>query len=874
MRGKIVYLIFLLLTLISFASCNNSDDEIPKVSTVLDPDSNDLGGSTGSTIAGFGTLSGALNTNALIASGADIIVEGHPEYNTTADSSGEFVISNMLPGTYTIYAISDDASKAAQFYEIVVPADSETALPATLLTDPGSISGSVEILNNPNNVTIDGISVYIPGTSFSATTDGGGNFSMTGVPAGSYDSVAFSKSGLSNSSVGNITVSSGANNALGLVYMALSTGPSGEITDLLDGSNNPIATMTTSHGTVAVISNNTVKIDMKYDTRAVLMKVAHESSFLNVDWEPISTSYDFSLAANTSANTYYSTDGLKNVYLKFADLNGLESSVYQLQFVIDTQNPTMTSVKILHGWSTTASIDVLVDIVASDLGTGIKEVMISNVSSAFTNGESWQAYSSQINSWDLVDPGTLGPKNIYLKIRDYLDNESIYLAETSNDEIVLSSVTTVYPGTYEDIVTFEFRHQPFHLDGHIIFSNEVIIEPGSTLVFNNGTTGEFDFFGKVTANATNGNEITIEANVCNSVPDLELDDAPSGTTHIFNEVIFKNVSLNVNGASITNSNFDGACGGTNTGSVNKDGYDSLLIDSCSYTDWGKVLVPYGGIGSITISNSSGSVASVISHNGATLSYGTDTVFTNNNFDIKDFIINFMWIGEGDIISSASSNNTFNLTEVKTGLIYIQNSSVARTINLYNFTVTESVAGNCSNFIDLDSFTTLNLSGVTVTCTDLIYDAAGTVNFSDSTINVREALVNSSIGIETDVNVDNSTITCANSSGVPCDFLFEDHGMNTTETTDSISITNSTINCFEAGNCRGFVYTASGLHTANFNINLDGNTWIGKARPADFKTNIINATTGGVNDPTTDDPSFVRLFEYMENGVVGTWNVTP
>jgi hypothetical protein len=158
------------------------------------------------------------------------------------------------------------------------------------------------------------------------------------MPEGEYDVIRFEKSGLTSSEILDVVVTSGNTMDIGTIVMSLSTGPSGAVSNL----NNAVSYKIDGED-IDVLTDDIVQIDLVYDTRAVLMKIAHESSFLNVDWVPVDSSYLFTAATNSSAINYFSTDGRKAVYVKFADINSLESSLYFHEFFIDTEKPTETS---------------------------------------------------------------------------------------------------------------------------------------------------------------------------------------------------------------------------------------------------------------------------------------------------------------------------------------------------------------------------------------------------------------------------------------------------------------------------------------------------------------------------------------------------
>lgn len=538
-------------------------------------------------IAGLGQLSGALvmdssGTN-VAAANATIEVASHPEYNTTADADGNFEISNMLPGTYTVYAattlssaltgrlvVNSADARAAQFKDVVVSASDSTELSSsTVLTEPGTISGTVILLNNPNNVELVGIQVYVPGTSFSATTDTNGDFTLSSIPAGTYDTLRFDKSGLTSSEVEDVVITSGQNTSVGTIYMSLSTGPSGEISSISNTNSVSI-----SGSTKTVLSSNTVTVNLKYDTRAVLMKLAHESSFLNVDWVPVASTYTFTSSNNASATTNYSSDGTKYVYVKFADINGLESSVYYKEFVIDADSPSVTSFKIMDDWDTVSSsaTNVYMSISASDSGTGVSKMMFSN-SSDFSTNSGWLDYATSYDGWVLS--GTSATNTVYVKVKDYLGREST----SSSDAINNTGGYTVIPsGTFTSSLTLKKAQNPFRFEDNLTFEEDLTIEAGITIDLNAATGKTIKVDGRLNANGSSSEPITF-TKTSSGFGGFDLSDS-SADDNILNYInanntIHSSFGIQINGGTISNSTFRNTSGGGTL--ITKTGYKNLMI---------------------------------------------------------------------------------------------------------------------------------------------------------------------------------------------------------------------------------------------------------------------------------------------------------
>ena len=176
------------------------------------------------------------------------------------------------------------------------------------------------------------------------------------------------------------------------------------------------------------------------------MKVSDEPAFLDKEWETVSTSKAWS----------FSSDGSKSLYVKFADLNGLESSPYSVTFTIDTELPQVQNVEILNDWISTSSKEVYVDILSDDTGTGIQSVSFSTVSSEFSNGEVWVNYSASGRYNVNLGDGS-GNKVLHVRVRDFAGRVSL----SSSDSISVGSETLVKPGSYSQNIIFAEQPQVF-----------------------------------------------------------------------------------------------------------------------------------------------------------------------------------------------------------------------------------------------------------------------------------------------------------------------------------------------------------------------------------------------------------------------------
>ncbi|MCL2147210.1 MAG: leucine-rich repeat protein [Synergistaceae bacterium] len=101
---------------------------------------------------------------------------------TETKANGSFLIPNLEAGTYTVYASSKDSLEKSVKVNLNV-IEGETIDAGVLkLTPVGSISGCITLDGNKTGNF--GFLVSVAGTSYMATTDNKGNFTISGIPEG------------------------------------------------------------------------------------------------------------------------------------------------------------------------------------------------------------------------------------------------------------------------------------------------------------------------------------------------------------------------------------------------------------------------------------------------------------------------------------------------------------------------------------------------------------------------------------------------------------------------------------------------------------------------------------------------------------------
>ena len=126
---------------------------------------------------------------------------------TVTAADGTYRFERLEAGTYTVYASSSFSTEKAVCTNVVVRSAETTLAEALNLTATGSISGTVTV--DGSDIENTGFLVFVAGTSYMAVTDAGGNYTISGVPAGSGYMVVAQRNGVIHSLCTDITVSAG-----------------------------------------------------------------------------------------------------------------------------------------------------------------------------------------------------------------------------------------------------------------------------------------------------------------------------------------------------------------------------------------------------------------------------------------------------------------------------------------------------------------------------------------------------------------------------------------------------------------------------------------------------------------------------------------
>lgn len=282
-------------------------------------------------------------------SGATVYAMGQQNNSVTTDSNGNYTlyVNPQLSGSVLTSprlktrlqspAIRKVAAGTATITYYIVVVDSNDShgrmVPVQIVTNQtntastiyinqvGTISGHAYLQGATDN---SGITVYIPGTSFSAITAADGSYTISGVPSGTYNFLRAEKFGTvyHYAILSDITVNSNQDTVVADMLLQATTGAFGSV--LIN--NGALFT-----------NSNTVGLALAPSSDAVLMSVSDNSSFVGAAWESVQASKQFTFTGDYSSNG----GAQANIYVKFAQESGLASEPVTTTIWVDS-NPQAT----------------------------------------------------------------------------------------------------------------------------------------------------------------------------------------------------------------------------------------------------------------------------------------------------------------------------------------------------------------------------------------------------------------------------------------------------------------------------------------------------------------------------------------------------
>lgn len=331
-RGRFLPLLILLALIASACSGGGS------ASTSSSSSSASTLGQGSTTLSGLvGADPGDPSSNNQVG-GATVYIIGQEDKAVYTGSDGSFsltvstqlsnlILAGLRPATapqtkqYGLVVISSEETHGRKT-EVLITEDEDNTAPGLTIAKVGSITGTAYLEGKTDH---SGITVYIPGTSFSAITDSNGDYTISRVPPGTYDFLRAEKFGTvyHYAMSSNVTVASNSEVVVPDMTLMLSVGPFGKVT--INGGTD----FTTS---------STVELQIAAKQNAVLMQISNEPFFFDTNWEPVQAYKQYAFTDDFS-------QGGKSVtaYIHFAEESGLMSAPTSDSIYID---PNPLSAKV------------------------------------------------------------------------------------------------------------------------------------------------------------------------------------------------------------------------------------------------------------------------------------------------------------------------------------------------------------------------------------------------------------------------------------------------------------------------------------------------------------------------------------------------
>ena len=294
------------------------------VDFALQPDPGTISGTVIGAVSGL-PISGAL---------VEVSVAGIPVGSGITDSSGNYSIPGMAPGSYIVEASSPNYQ--TDTIGVIMTAGQTKTANFALEPNPGTFSGKV--IRTSTGMPISGASVRVSHddvTIDSALTDSSGNYSISGIPPGSYTLDAYAvnyQSGTSTSTISanqtktvNFSLQSSPGTISGTVTSALGSTPiAGALVEVNLNNTLIFSTLTDSAGNYSIsgVAPNTYAVHAHANT--------YQTAINNnvVVTANMTTTVNFSLQSNPGAAEGTVTNSVTGLPLSGVFIDVFEGGVF------------------------------------------------------------------------------------------------------------------------------------------------------------------------------------------------------------------------------------------------------------------------------------------------------------------------------------------------------------------------------------------------------------------------------------------------------------------------------------------------------------------------------------------------------------------
>ncbi len=350
MRQSLFIVLIMLLTLGLFACQKKSSSESSNAAISSQPEKQTTGGSD---LPEKPTSGGLLILDFHEDQMPDTLsgyVVGHQEDLTVQKTSdGQYYINNIPPGPQDVILtgklaissptslismnalVGNEADRGVRLNKVRIVKGERVSEFVSDFPKLGQLKGIAKLSGSSDH---SGIVVYIPGTPYEARTDNSGSFSIPDVVQGLHN-LYFEKDGYHRGRIEQLSVRGETDNITPSVELVLSTGATGKIATSSDQT-----TFTTLDVPLNIVANDS----------AVLMRLSEDPNFISSVWQPLQSTLIYR----------FSAQGLRNLYVEFADANGLVSGPFEIEISISLFPDLSGGIKLSN--DSTTSLSELVDL--------------------------------------------------------------------------------------------------------------------------------------------------------------------------------------------------------------------------------------------------------------------------------------------------------------------------------------------------------------------------------------------------------------------------------------------------------------------------------------------------------------------------------
>lgn len=567
-------------------------------------------------------------TSKHLINGATVHLVGNQSYTTRTNSDGVYSLSEVKVGSYNLYATTKPSLNLASpstygvwVQNIEVKPKQSIQVNDQVVAPTATLQGKVQtFLDKGANFAKASVKLLELQQTVRPKQDG--EFTFSNLPEGRY-TLEVTLDNYKSAVIKDIFLGAGTLKVIEEIVLSKDDRPAARFVP----DFHEVATM--GEQKIPLSLSRIAKFKIESDFAATFLRVSESRTFDNTPYKKL----------NEALSWKFSGEGKQTLFGQVKSETGVESKVFSIDIVVDTQAPAIASLQINDGFASTNSSINIVRIEASDSGSGIEKVYLSRDES-FADVQEFTMDDMPVR-WDFQQTGAT--LKVYARVRDYAGRDSS-IAMASIDWSS-NSLSTVGKGTFSNPVKFIRDASPYFITGNTSFAGDVYIEAGVEVSIASGA--KVDFQGQVTMAGTDELGIHIKTDSahtdslsgnCSNLIAAKLDfsSSPHVTANYttFTFLADQNGQQNQFGIKVNAGNFFHStfnmsqCTDQVYGVIHKLGTGKLSITHSRFRNW-DVAVELNG-GDVTFSANFGDVAACLSDVSA--GAGTFNEFENYDFD--------------------------------------------------------------------------------------------------------------------------------------------------------------------------------------------------------------------------------------------------